>query len=195
MPAPQTTNLSYLLRARDLVPSPQTTRDAPQSQRARTETFALNALFNGLRRLPCQKIGLRHAHASHQKKLERSLRVKREQQYRLTVPAKKHRNALPRSRSALSRSALSRSALSESLIGYHIPTARTTRPSAHRHPHIQFGHMGTCLFCGHMGTCLFCPFFGHFKHVPKCPNTSPSVQNRNVNLNIYSVLYRHYCRS
>ena len=55
MPAPQTTNLSYLLRARDLVPSPQTTRDARSSQCTRTETFALNALFNGLRRLPCPK--------------------------------------------------------------------------------------------------------------------------------------------
>ena len=152
MPAPQTTNLSYLLRARGLVPSPQTTRDARSSQRTRTETFSLNALFNGPRRLPCQKIGLRHAHASHQKKLERSLRVKREQRYRLTAPAKKHRNALPRSRSALSGS----------LIGYHIPTARTTRPSAHRHPSLHFGHLGTCLFC---------PFFGHFKHVPNCPKS------------------------
>ena len=95
--------------------------------------------------------------------------MKREQQHRLTAPAKKHRNALPRSRSALSRSALS-----GSLIGYHIPTARTTRPFAHRHPSFQFGHLGTCLFC---------PFFGHFKHVPNCP------KSQDISLSFVSTLF------
>ena len=46
-------------------------------------------------------------------------------------------------------------------ISYPIFLLRSPRShSIYRRFSLQFGHLETCLFC---------PFFGHFKHVPKCP--------------------------
>ena len=239
------------------MPSPQTTRDARSSQRTRTETFALNALFNGLRRLPCQKIGLRHAHASHQKKLERSLRVKREQQHRLTAPRKKtpkrvapksirvvrvphriphpdrpHNPPLRTSTSLFPIWTLGDVFILDTwgrVYFVHFLDILNTSPTVQNHKIYRyfstllfFFLFSVIAFVAFLKTLLFTDIFFpallfhlpnirpfidislfnldtwgrvYFVHFLDILNTSPTVQNCNANLNIYSVSCRHYCRS